>query len=188
LYFSVRLVGVGITSSNAFDEVWSALGSVIWSFFAEIVQLVFVAHVVLRVCDRQLKPVRSFELIIIETLRSFAAILFRIPLLVLPAVYEWLRLLPVPYLVLLDRRYRAGERDALTEARCLFAGHRWLILSLLGLRSVLWLAEAMLFENGQGEPLMSLQHIWSSAFLSILNIGIDVVCLRSYQRILRESA
>ena len=74
--------------------------------------------------------------IIIETLRSFAAILYRVPLLLFPAFAEYVRLAYVPYLVAIDPAYHRGEYDVLTRSRelgrgTLFALGLWQFFSWL---------------------------------------------------------
>lgn len=73
-----------------------------------------------------------------------AAIVIRLPLLALPAIYEWLRLTPVPFVVLFHQEYQRGEIDALKASRDFFRRHtvRTLLLAVLPLFS--HLASALL--------------------------------------------
>lgn len=68
--------------------------------------------------------------LLIEQVRVFAAIIWRLPLLLVPAAIEFVRLCFVPMIVLIDGDYQKRRVDPLIESRKLSRGH-WTILSLL---------------------------------------------------------
>lgn len=72
---------------------------------------------------------RHLNQLLIEQLRGVAAVIWRIPLLILPALFEFVRLLLIPFVVIFDRRYSEGKIDALQTSRELARG-RWLLLAL----------------------------------------------------------
>lgn len=74
------------------------------------------------------KLARNLNQLLIETVRAFAAVIYRLPLLIFPAAIEYLRLTFVPLVVLADSDYRLGNVDALERSRGLARGH-WLLLS-----------------------------------------------------------
>lgn len=69
----------------------------------------------------------SFNQILIEEVRSLAAILWRTPLFLIPAGVEYFRLALVPFVVILSPGYQQGRVDALVESRRLARGHFWLL-------------------------------------------------------------
>ena len=70
-----------------------------------------------------------FNQLLIEQVRVFAALIIRLPLLLIPTVFEYVRLAFVPLVVLTDPEYQAGHRDALTQSRHLSRGH-WLVIAI----------------------------------------------------------
>jgi hypothetical protein len=68
--------------------------------------------------------------LVIEEIRVFAAVLRRLPFFLLPSLAEYLRLSLVPYVVLLDPGYEAGQTDALNKSRSL-ARRRWVLLGVM---------------------------------------------------------
>lgn len=83
--------------------------------------------------------------LLIEQVRSIAAILWRLPFLFLPALIEYIRLSLVPYVVLFDLEYANGQKDALRQSRQLTRG-RWVLLSLIVAGGLLlpWFAKQMI--------------------------------------------
>lgn len=105
---------------------------------------------------------RDFNTLMIEEVRILAAVLWRLPLLVIPSLTEYVRLTFVPYIVVLDPEYRRGQRDALAASRALSRGHFWLLSFTLLVSIVLpWIFEElargdggmMIWENPVGVPL-----------------------------------
>lgn len=69
--------------------------------------------------------------VLIETVRGLASVIIRVPLFLAPAGVEWIRLLPTPFIVLVEPRYQRGELDALKGSREFFRQHwRWVLISL----------------------------------------------------------
>ncbi len=129
---------------------------------------------------------RTVELIIIETIRSIAATIIRLPLLILPGIYEWIRLTPVPFLVIFDRDYQAGRIDALKGARELFSKHRWFVVLLLIPVFLIFLAEvAMTASPSDALPVWRapLQHMGSIILFSALRLACDAFLLSRYRKL-----
>jgi hypothetical protein len=73
---------------------------------------------------------QDYPQVLIEGIRVLAAMIFRLPFLVIPALIEYVRLVFVPYVVLFDSAYKRGEVDALKQSRRLVRG-RFVFLSTL---------------------------------------------------------
>lgn len=128
---------------------------------------------------------QTLNLMLIESIRSLAAVIIRLPLLLLPAIYEWIRLSIVPYIVLLDRSYRDGGVDALQRARELFRRH-WGWVSLLLLPpAFVWAIELVLASLAESDstlftaPLLTLAQI---AGIAVLQLTADVLLLTLARR------
>jgi hypothetical protein len=68
----------------------------------------------------------------IELVRAVSAILYRVPILVLPAIVEMARLSFVPFLATFDPAYHRGQTDALAASRRLFSQNAlFVILAVL---------------------------------------------------------
>ena len=98
----------------------------------------------------------EFSLIMIESLRSLAAVLWRIPLLILPALWELVRLVPVPYIVMFDSAYRRGEVDVLKASRSFFRRHR-LFVVFMGFMTIFHTVLLLALE-----PKLDLAPIWET--------------------------
>lgn len=102
--------------------------------------------------------IQNFNQMIIEQVRSLAAVLWRVPLLLIPASNEYVRLSFVPLVVVFEPAYSEGKVDALQESRRLAKGHFW-SLSLVVLMAVLipWIAQSI--AQNEGSEL-----IWENPF------------------------
>lgn len=95
----------------------------------------------------------QFKWVLIENLRCSLAIIIRLPLLVVPALVEMIRLFCVPFVVQFDPRYGRGEIDALTTSRSLLKGHFLKVVPILlfvGLVSIVpefWLKSLSILES-----------------------------------------
>lgn len=130
-------------------------------------------------------PWRSLELIILESIRAFAATLLRLPLLILPGLFEWIRLAPIPFIVLMDLEYQKGERDALQTSRKYFRDHPIRVISLLVLALILFLIEfTMTTSPSDALPLWQapIQHMASIVGFSILHLAVDLFTFEMYRR------
>jgi hypothetical protein len=101
---------VGLAGLNFLCEImWSA----VWSF-------VLISAVRSAMRDEPLwspKSFSDFNQLLIEGVRSMAAVLYRLPFAVIPGLIELLRLLFVPHVVLLEPNYEQGHVDALERSR-----------------------------------------------------------------------
>lgn len=110
---------------------------------AVTVSFVLILLLPIRIQDWQQrrKPYRSWMTVahehggplFIEGLRMTGVVILWALLLILPGIYKQIRLLFVPFVVLLDARYQAGEVDALERSADLTKGIMgWLVLLFLG--------------------------------------------------------
>lgn len=90
-----------------------------------------------------------FNQLVIEQVRVLAGVIWRLPLLILPAVLFYIRMLLVPYIVIFDPSYQKGRVDALAESRQLSRGHLFLFSALLFASYLLpSLSEDLVFGEG----------------------------------------
>lgn len=71
--------------------------------------------------------IRYFNQLVIEQIRAMAAVLWRVPLLIFPALVQYIRLSFVPFVVVFSEAYDRGDEDALHQSRRLSRGHFWLL-------------------------------------------------------------
>ncbi len=132
---------------------------------------------------------KRVNLLMIETVRSLSAITIRLPLLIVPALIEWFRLLSIPFIVLFDRSYWAGRVDALNASRR-FTREHYRIVILAGAVASLptiaeWTIVAMTGAPGAEAPpiwLSPTQHIGSCLFFGTLKITLDAFLIWIYRR------
>lgn len=156
--------------------------SLLWTLFATSLQLASLSALIR---PRHLSIFRTLELLVIETLRVIAASLIRVPLLLLPAVFEWIRLTPTPFIVLFDPAYAHGETDAIQSARRYFRQHYPRVLALLLPALILMLAElAITLSPDDAVPLWKapLQHAGSIIGFALARLGLDAFILTMYAR------
>jgi hypothetical protein len=127
----------------------------------------------------------NFNQLLIEQLRSLAAILLRIPLLIVPALVEYVRLSFVPLIVILDPAYQRGEVDVLKQSRQLLKKRfvlllGWLVLSLFIPLVVEDLVQdkggALIWQNPSGVAL-------SMALTLFINLATGIFLFALYRRI-----
>jgi len=132
----------------------------------------------LRPVSFQSSLAHHYHQLLIEQVRALAAVLWRIPLLILPAFGEYIRLVFVPLVVILNGSYEQGETDALQESRALCRGRFWMLTIFMSVSlGTPWFLQSMihgdsgelLWENPIGVTFSSLMtlfiNIFSSAFL-----------------------
>ncbi|MBK9322987.1 MAG: hypothetical protein IPM97_08615 [Bdellovibrionaceae bacterium] len=132
---------------------------------------------------------QSLNLLLIETVRSLSAIIVRLPLLLLPALAEWYRLLSIPFVVLFDQSYRSGNIDALKASRRFTREHYKLVL-LASLAMAVptvfdWILEAMTgLSQIDSLPIWTApaQHIGSCVFFGALKFAVDAFLIWIYRR------
>lgn len=148
-------------------------------------QLTFLTKWILK-RETTLSSRRSVELIMIESLRAMAATLLRLPLLILPAIYEWIRLTPVPFLVLLDDSYARGEKDILNASREFFRNHRLVVFGFVILSSVFFAIE-FAFTSDSAEALPIWQdplRLLPMAGICVLHLFLDLAVVSMFARAL----
>lgn len=106
--------------------------------------------------------------LLIEQIRALAAILFRLPLLIVPALVAYIRLAFVPLTVLLDPAYARGEVEALRESRNMAKG-RFLLLTFWSLASLLI---PYLFDSIFGDSQS--QFAWENPLGALLSAGVGL--------------
>ena len=130
----------------------------------------------------------NFQLLnqlLIENVRGLAAVLYRAPLLILPAVLELVRLVFVPEVVLLDPDYDAGRVDALTRSRELTRGH-WTALIATGLINLALSTLVTEMAQGSIEGWMWLRpHLFLLAvtITFFITLGYEIFLVQFYMRL-----
>lgn len=164
------------------------LTTFIWSLLSSAVGLTFSAKLLFaRSMPPSLSVNRTVQLMCIETIRAVASSLLRLPLLVLPGLFQWVRLTPISYLILFDSAYRTGEVDALERAREFFKIHRIRVLFFLLLSIGLFLIEFSVTESPVSATFahtliwqQPIQHVGSIGVFALLRLGLDACTLGAY--------
>jgi len=124
-----------------------------------------------------MRHVRDFTL---ESLRALGVVLLFLLLFILPGLWKYVQYLLVPYVVLADPNYKAGQVDALKESKRLMQGY-----SLLG-TFVLIVSLPVVLQVGQlTEPLRftesPLESIISFTALSLLSFYLNLLLFEFYR-------
>lgn len=91
----------------------------------------------------------NFNQVLVEQTRSMASVLWRTPLLIVPALIQYIRLSFVPLIVLLSTEYNAGREDALKKSAQMSRGRFWLLTFIvLGTLLIPWLCEELVQGSG----------------------------------------
>jgi hypothetical protein len=117
----LAMIALVVFAQLIFSLLWSAVWTLILAVSAIDTLEKRIPRPFTEICSHYLNPV------LIESTRSLASIVFRVPLLILPAAIEYIRLLFVPYVVVFDSAYNLGKVDALESSRRLTKG-RWILL------------------------------------------------------------
>lgn len=134
---------VGLVGLNFLCEIgWSA----IWSFV-----LISVARATVRGDEIVSKEsLRDFNQLIVEGIRSMAAVIWRLPFAIIPGLIELLRLIFVPHVVLLEPSYRRGDVDALSRSRQVLR-RQWGLVLAVSLLSLILTQSAELISQGSSQ-------------------------------------
>jgi hypothetical protein len=199
VYIALELVGLSLefvfepaaklfpsASEDSVPLLASFVGlSTVWALLSNAIRLISIRTAMDLEVPSKLTWLSRINLLSIESLRAMASVMFRMPLLLIPAVVQWVRLAPLPYLVLLSNDYESGRVDAL-KLTTHFANRQKMltfamaILPLLTLiAEVLLLSEATSFSTLFSSPA---QHIGSIGVLSLLKLSIDTFLLRVVSR------
>lgn len=182
---------LGISPSSESAEVQSlaiaAIVTLIWTLFSSAAQLTFLAKRFFPMSQsfRSQSALSVINLIAIENTRSLSACIFRIPLLIVPAIVEWFRLMPIPYIVLLDQHYNLGKVDALKASRRFFSANKLLVLALTLPLTIGVLAELLISDSPiDAIPIWQapFQHVGSISMVATIRLAIDLGILWVYQR------
>lgn len=158
---------VGLVGLNFLCEIlWSA----IWSFV-----LISAVRAALR--QEPLWSARAlsdFNQLLIEGVRSMAAVLYRLPFAVVPGLIELLRLLFVPHVVLLEPLYQRGLVDALKRSRQAIK-EKWGLILLITLVSLALSSAVDVLTQGSGGETYFWQVPGTFLFSSLLTLVINLV-------------
>lgn len=127
-----------------------------------------------------LSRLRRVNLLMIESTRAMASVMLRIPLLILPAVLQWIRLAPMPYLMLLNPDYEAGKIDALKLSTEFSSRKKLLTVFVATLPILILIPEYFLTTD---DSILStlrsnpIQHIGSIVAMSVIKFAFDVFAL-----------
>ena len=132
---------------------------------------------------------RTINQLLIENIRALAAILYRVPLFIFPALAEFVRLAFVSYTVIFDPEYWHGRVDALKRSRELTRGNFWVLglaLSFTGpgwtfIKWLIFSDDMNLFEN----PLLT---IFAECLGVAVNLLVSYWIYTIYQKALRMNA
>lgn len=170
--------GIGSESSEFQHLAIAACVTLLWTLFSSSAQLTYLAKRFFpkspAVKTQNLWSV--VNLLAIESTRALAACIFRIPLLIVPAVIEWFRLMPVPFIVLLDADYQLGKSDALMASRRFFSNNKLLVIALtlplsLGIAIELFISNSPIDAVSIWEA--PLQHVGSIILVAAVRLAID---------------
>ena len=90
----------------------------------------------------------NFNQLVVEQIRVLGSVVWRAPLLIVPAIVRYVRMVFVPFVVIFDPGYHRGEVDVLKRSHALSRGRFWLLAGVSLVSAVLpWLIENSL----QGE-------------------------------------
>jgi hypothetical protein len=136
-----------------------------------------------------LAPLKALNQLLIESTRALAAVLYRVPLLLFPALVEFVRLAYVSYTVIFDPEYWHGRVDAIARSRDLTKGQFWVLgvaLSFTGpgwtfIKWILFGDDMNLFEN----PVMTLT---AEGLGIVVNLLVSFWIYNLYQKALRRNA
>ncbi len=158
--------------------------STVWALVSGALRLL-AARETLTLPRSPLSRMRRMNLLIIESTRAMASVMFRIPLLVLPALLQWVRLAPLPYLILLSPDYEGGKIDAL-KLSSQFASQRRLLTLFIATLPIITLIPEYFFatEASAHSTLLTdpLQHIGSIVGMSAIKFAFDVFVLKLVSR------
>lgn len=187
--FDDAFVATGLMPSDDWQDpvllgaIAVTLVSFVWTLISSAGLLTILARYGLKATSR-LTLFRTAELIIIETMRSIAAAMIRLPLLIIPGIIEWIRLSAVPFIVIFDREYQDNRVDALKTSRQFFSKHRALVFLLLLPNLAIFLLELVATASPQDSlPLWQapIQHIGSILLFSGLRLIADTFVLSKYR-------
>jgi hypothetical protein len=158
---------VGLVGLNFFFEIlWSA----VWSFV-----LISATRAALRQ-----EPLWSetslgdLNQLLVEGVRSMAAILWRLPFAIIPGLIELLRLLFVPHVVLLEPLYAKGHVDALERSRKALKS-KWFLVLIVTLLSLGLSSGVEALTGGSRTAIYFWQAPGAFMFSAVLTLSINLV-------------
>ena len=158
--------------------------STIWALLSGAIRLLTVRDS-LALGKSQLTRTRRVNLLMIESTRAMASVMFRIPLLILPALLQWIRLAPLPYLVLLSRSYESGEADALQLSSKFASRYKRLTILIAALPLFTLIPEFLFTTNASAASSFlhqPFQHIGSILTMSTIKLAFDALILNLVSR------
>ncbi len=173
---------LGLTGTSEATEFQGlavvALMTLLWTLFSASAQIVFLAKTMLSSTAfiQRHNSLLIINQLAIENVRSLSACILRIPLILIPALIEWIRLMPVPYIVLLNSDYDRGQIDALTAARRFFSSNKLMVVLLTLPLVVSFGAELALLDSpADALPIWSapVQHIGSIGLIAFIRLVLD---------------
>lgn len=164
-----------------FDLAWGTA----WTFL--LIRSVKVANSGGSLLDS--RSLSDFNQLLIENIRAVAAMIWRIPFLIVPALVEYVRLTFVSHIVLLDPKYQRGEVDALQRSRDLVKGRFLMILVLMIILSLIPLVSAQLMQGGdiQWPWEHPLSFLLKTAFLLFMHLVFEIFLVALFLRILEKT-
>ena len=155
--------------SIAFDLVWQAVFFMVT--ILTVLDLTSPRKVGLR------RTSESFQELVIENIRVAARAIFWLPFFIVPALYKYVRLSMVSFIVLTDEEYAKGEADALkksyevTKGRVMLCTIALILSSMIEplVSNIITGGEIWIFENPIGSvlsiPASLIVELWAMIFL-----------------------
>jgi hypothetical protein len=155
-----------------------------WFLCARLLQIMWPRHVPQRAVLSTLDTVQQ---IMIEELRSYAGILWRLPLLIIPAVLKSIRWVFLPAIVLFESSYHEGKVDALEHSEQISQGHFGIALLCLFLLFLPGLMEAIFFDFINLDFDHTISVAFAVSFIFLAKVATSFFYLRLYFRVKKDS-
>ncbi len=175
---SIGLLAATSSLMVSFNLIWYSV------FFSLVIQAV--SHL------RSQEPpniretlMHNIQQLLIENLRVLARVIFWIPFFILPALYQYIRLAFVSFVVILDPDYARGNTDALARSKQITRGHALLALTAIIfclalepiLSGLITAGDGSLWKNPLGAlgsaPVSALSETWGVTFLMLIYQSLD---------------
>ena len=129
-------------------------------------------------------PSRPFAQVLIEEIRVLASILWRLPLLLFPALFQYVRMAFVPFIVILDPAYARGEVDALKKSQRLSRGRFWLLaLTILVSLALPWFLDELAQGENSSIWVEPLKGAASTTVTLFINVATGLFLFSLYRRV-----
>jgi hypothetical protein len=198
IYFAVELAGKSIElgfepvarrlSAEPDDSVWILASfvaiSTLWATFSNALRLVLIRQFMTPRLPSPLSWLSKLNLLMIESIRALASVLYRVPLLVFPAIIQWTRLAPLPYLITVSPDYDLGKVDALNLTTSFASDNKWFTFWIAStplltiVPDLLFLNDVTDFATFFEKPIQHVVPIIMTSFIKFTIDGLILLTLR----------